>query len=301
MKSTYLLVLFLLCSAGAVAQQRTPEEIEREKKYLEQSAKANADTSKHYGWNHTASGALNLTQVSFKDWVAGGSNTLAYSAVLQGSSVLTSERTIWTNNYRLAFGQARLGDQGLRKTDDDIYLESLFLLKTGGNLNPYVAATVRTQFAPGYNYSTTPETRVSKFFDPGYVTESAGFEYRPAAVFTTRLGAELREVFTSQYNQYATDLTTNTVHKVWTRGGIESVSELNANIAENIQFVGRLELFAPFQTMDRIVVRNDYSIVAKVNKYISTGLTFNIINDVNVSAKTQMKQALALGLTYTLF
>ena len=65
--------------------------------------------------------------------------------------------------------------------------------------------------------------------------------------------------------------------------------------------MGRLELFAPFQTMDRIVVRNDYSIVAKVNKYISTGLTFNLINDVNVSARTQMKQALSLGLTYTLF
>ncbi|HTY59923.1 MAG TPA: DUF3078 domain-containing protein [Bacteroidota bacterium] len=301
MKSTSLLVVLALGFAGALAQQRTPEEIEREKKYLEQSAKANADTAIHVGWTHTASGALNLTQVSFKDWVAGGTNTLAYSAAIQGASVLTSQKTVWTNNYRFAFGQARLGDQGLRKTDDDIYFESLLILRTGGNLNPYVAATVRTQFAPGYNYSTAPETQVSKFFDPGYVTESAGLEYKPAAVFTTRIGAEAREIFTSQFNQYATDLTTNTVHKVWTRGGIESVSELNANIAENIQFVARLDLFAPFQSMDRIVVRNDYSIVAKVNKYVSTGLTFNIINDVNVSPKTQMKQALALGLTYTLF
>jgi hypothetical protein len=301
MKSTYLLALLVLGMAGALAQQRTAEEIEREKKYLEQSAKANADTAKHYGWTHTASGALNLTQVSFKDWVAGGSNTLAYSAVLQGSSVLTSIATVWTNNYRFAFGQARLADQGLRKTDDEIYFESLLILRMGGNVSPYVAATVRTQFAPGYNYSTTPETEVSKFFDPGYVTQSAGIEYKPAAAFTTRVGVELREICTSQFTQYATDLTTNTVHKVWVRGGLESVSELNANIAENIQFVGRLELFAPFDGMDRIIVRNDYSIVAKVNKFVSTGLTFNLINDVNVSPKTQMKQALALGLTYTLF
>jgi hypothetical protein len=142
---------------------------------------------------------------------------------------------------------------------------------------------------------------VSRFFDPAYVTQSAGMEYKPVPEFSTRVGAALREVVTSQFNKYATDLTTNTVHKVWTRGGLESVSELNANVAENIQFVGRLELFAPFQSFDRIVVRNDYSIVAKVNKYISTGLTLNIINDVNVSARTQMKQALALGLTYTLF
>jgi hypothetical protein len=296
-----LLPLLLLAVAGALAQQKTQEEIDREKKFQEQSSKANADTSKHYGWTHTASGALNLTQVSFKDWVSGGSNTLAYSVVLQGSSVLTSERTVWTNNYTLAFGQARLGDQGLRKTDDDIYLESLLIYKVGTSVNPYVAATLRTQFAPGYSYDTTPESEISKFLDPAYVTQSAGVAYQPVPEFTTRLGAALREVVTSQHNQFATDLTTHQVRKVWTRGGAESVSELNANVAENIQLVGRLELFAPFQSLDRIIVRNDYSIVAKVNKYISTGLTLDIINDVNVSARTQMKQALALGLTYTLF
>jgi hypothetical protein len=245
---------------------------------------------------------LNLTQVSFKDWVAGGSNTLAYSVVLQGSSVRTSERTEWTNNYKLAFGQARLGDQGLRKTDDDIYFESLFIYKLGSYINPYAAATLRTQFASGYNYDTKPESEISRFFDPAYVTQSAGVAYQPVPQFTTRLGVALREIVTSQYSElYARDPTTNNVHKVWTRGGAESVSELNANIAENIQLVGRLELFAPFQSLDRIVVRNDYSIVAKVNKYISTGLTLNIINDVNVRARTQMKEALAMGLTYTLF
>lgn len=301
MKSACLLAIIIVGVAGAQSQQKTQEEIDREKKFQEQSAKANADTSAQYGWKHTASAALNLTEVSFKDWVAGGSNTLAYSLMLQGSSALTSERTVWTNNYRFAFGQARLSDQGLRKTDDDIYFESLFIYRAGTYVNPYAAATVRTQFAPGYNFSTTPETQVSKFFDPGYVTQSAGVAYRPVPEFTTRLGAALREVVTSAYTQYATDPSTHEVHTVWTRGGLESVSELNAGVAENIQFVARLELFAPFQSMDRIIVRNDYSIVAKVNKYVSTGLTLNLINDVNVSARTQLKQALALGLTYTLF
>ena len=302
MKNAQLLALALLCATGIYAQQKTQEEIDREKKFQEQASKVNADTSKHYGWNHTASAALNLTQVSFRDWASGGSNTLAYSVVLQGSSVRTSERTEWTNNYKLAFGQARLGDQGLRKTDDDIYFESLFIYKLGAYVNPYVAATLRTQFASGYNYDTKPESEISRFFDPAYVTQSAGVAYQPVPQFTTRLGVALREIVTSQYSiLYARDPTTNNVHKVWTRGGAESVSELNANIAENIQLVGRLELFAPFQSLDRIVVRNDYSIVAKVNKYISTGLTLDIINDVNVRARTQMKEALSLGLTYTLF
>ena len=185
--------------------------------------------------------------------------------------------------------------------DNEIYLESLLIYKVGAYVNPYAALTLRTQFAPGYTYDTKPETEVSKFLDPAYFTQSAGVAYKPVPEFTTRIGAALREAVTSRYTRYATDLVNHTVHRVWTRGGLESVIELNANIAENIQFVARLELFAPFQSFDRVTVLNDYSIVAKVNKYISTGLSLNIINDVNVSARTQLKQGLALGLSYTLF
>jgi hypothetical protein len=301
MRFTHCAALLMLLCAGALAQQKTQEEIDREKRFQEQSAKANTDTSAQYGWKHTAAAALTLTQISFRDWVAGGSNTLAYTLMLQGSSALNSQRTVWTNTYRLAFGQARLSDQGLRKTDDDIYFESLFIYKAGTYVNPYAAATIRTQFAPGYNYATTPESEVSKFFDPAYITESAGIAYKPVPEFTTRLGLALREVVTSQYTLYATDPATHDVHKIWTRGGVESVSDMNATVAENVQLVARLELFAPLQSLDRIIVRNDYSIVAKVNKYVTTGLTLNLINDVNVSARTQMKQALSLGLSYTLF
>ena len=290
----------LLMLAGAFAQQKTQEEIDREKKFQDQAAKAGPDTSTVRGWKHQASTGVNLSQVSFKDWVAGGSNALAYTLWLQGSSVLTSGATIWANSYHLAFGQTRLADQGLRKTDDDIYLESLLIWRLGTVINPYGAATLRTQFAPGYIYPATAQVQVSKFFDPAYLTQSAGVAFRPSPVFTTRLGVGLREVVTSVYAQYSTDPVTNEVHAVWTRGGAESVSDLAAPLMENVRLVARLELFAPFNAMDRVIVRNDYSIVATVNPYLTTNLTFNLIQDVNVSPRTQMKQALSLGLTYAL-
>ncbi|HUI11441.1 MAG TPA: DUF3078 domain-containing protein [Bacteroidota bacterium] len=298
MKTLMLLSCILVTLATPLAQQKTQEEIDREKRFQDQAAKAVPDSVR--GWKHQASTGANLTQVSFKDWVAGGSNALAYTLWLQGSSVLTSSATIWSNSYRLAFGQTRLADQGLRKTDDDIYLESLLIWRLGTTVNPYAAATIRTQFAPGYDYPAAEQVQVSKFFDPAYLTQSAGIALRPGPEFTTRLGAALREVVTSVYTQYATDPTTKQVHTVWTRGGLESVSDLAAPLGGNVKLVARLELFAPFNTMDRILVRNDYSIVATVNPYVTTNLTFNLIQDVNVSPRTQMKQALALGLTYSL-
>ena len=120
MKTLILLPSIILALAGAFAQQKTQEEIDREKRIQDQAAKGGADTSAAHGWKHQASTGVNLSEVSFKDWVAGGSNALAYTLWLQGASVLTSSQTIWSNSYHMAFGQTRLADQGLRKTDDDI-------------------------------------------------------------------------------------------------------------------------------------------------------------------------------------
>ncbi|HUI65210.1 MAG TPA: DUF3078 domain-containing protein, partial [Bacteroidota bacterium] len=273
MNKTPVLILALLLCGTLAAQQKTQEDINREKHFQDQAAKAGSDTTHPLGWTHTASSGLNLTQVSFKDWVAGGSNALAYTLWLHGESTLNGEKAVWTNDYKFAFGQARLADQGLRQTDDEIYFESLLIYKLGAYINPYVAATLRTQFAPGYAYTTTADSEVSKFFDPGYLTQSAGVAYRPAPEFTTRLGLGLREVVTSQFTQYARNPSTNVIKKVLVEGGLESVNDLNMVVAENIGLVARLELFAPLNRLDKIIVRNDYILTAKANKYITTNLT----------------------------
>ena len=75
---------------------------------------------------------------------------------------------------------------------------------------------------------------------------------------------------------------------------------LSQKVNGNVGLVARLELFSPFDAMDRIIVRNDYAVIAKVNEYITTNLTLNLINDVTVTPRTQVKQALTLGVTYNL-
>ena len=67
-----------------------------------------------------------------------------------------------------------------------------------------------------------------------------------------------------------------------------------------MQIKSDLALFAPFKTMDEIIVRSDNSITAKVNKYVSVSFNVQLINDVTTTRRTQIKQVLALGLSYTL-
>jgi hypothetical protein len=300
MKSVVPYVCLIVCTANVLAQMPTPADAARERRFQEIAAKANADTSTFRGWKHSSTAGANLTEVSFKDWEAGGENALSYTLSLSGESSLIGDRTSWMNTYKFAFGQTRVAGQGMRKNDDEIYFESFLIYKVGSPINPYAALTFRSQFAAGYKYDTAGDVQVSQFFDPAYITQSAGVAYQPWAGVTTRLGVALREIITSKFPGYADDPTTPGIEKVRVRGGAESVTEAKVGVAENIELTARLELLAPFNALDKIIVRNDYILGAKVNKFVTTNLTLNLINDMNVSPRTQVKQALALGITYSL-
>jgi hypothetical protein len=208
----------------------------------------------------------------------------------------------WSNSYKFAFGQARLGSQGLRKTDDRIELESVLLYKAGLLVDPYAGATLKTQFAKGYTYDASgASTEVSQFFDPAYLTQSAGVAYQPIKEAKTRLGLGLREVITNKFNQYADDPATPEVEKTMVDGGLESVTNLDWPIDENLLLTSQLEVFAAFKKLDNPVVRTITSLTAKVSKYVVAILTVQTIKEPQASPKTQIKETIALGLSYTIF
>lgn len=289
-----ILILSCLCFIASAQQGKTPEQIQAEKDAQARAAKATIDTVKTYGWKHSVVTGLNLTQVSFRDWVGGGDNALAYTAWLKGESVQDLEQTEWANSYRFAFGQTRLASQGLRKTDDEIYLQTLLIYKLGTTVNPYISASLRTQFATGFNYSDTGSVPISKFFDPAYLTQSVGIAYQPVTEVTTRLGVGAREVITSEFGQYYN----HGEDKV--QGGFEAITDVHWNFAENMTYTGKLEMFAAFKTLDEILVRSDNTISAKVNKYINVNFNVQLINDVTASPLTQIREGLALGISYIL-
>jgi hypothetical protein len=301
MSRQFLVLMLWTMPIVGHAQEMSKDDIEREKALRDRAASLQQDTTKEYGWTHKMVAGMSLTQVAYTDWARGGQSSLAYTLSLNGSSTQDMEKTNWTNSYKFAFGQARLSDQGLQKTDDEIFFESLLIYKLWTYINPYAAASLRTQFAVGSEYPQGGEVAVSKFFDPAYLTQSIGAAYKPIPEVVTRLGMAVREVLTSQFpSPYADDPSTTDIEKVKINGGIESATNVEWTFAENMQFKSSLELFAPFKTLDKIVVRSDNTISAKVNKYLTVGFNVLLVNDVTVSPRTQIKQVLAIGFSYVL-
>lgn len=256
-----------------------------------------ADTS----WKHSMIISANITQVSFTDWVQGGENALAYALFLEGKSVYAVDKIDWANSYKFGYGQARLASLGIRKTDDKIDLESVLTYKIGTYINPFASATLKTQFTQGMVYDATGHgTAVSNFFDPAYLTQAVGVGYQPMPELKTRLGAALREIVTNHYTHYSDDVSTTQIEKVKVEGGVESVTEVNWTMMENVLLSAKLEIFAPLKHFDRMTVRSDNTLSAKVNKYLSANLNVQLINDPDILARTQIKQTLAIGFSYTL-
>jgi hypothetical protein len=118
--------------------------------------------------------------------------------------------------------------------------------------------------------------------------------------FKSRLGFAVRYTVTDKYNQYADDPKTAKIEDTRTESGLESVTDLAYPVAENMLFKSNLNLFSNLEQFRQVVVRWDNIISAKVNEYISANFNFQLYYDHNISKQRQIKQALSLGLTYTI-
>lgn len=252
-----------------------------------------ADTS---SWKHSVVAGITATQVSYTDWVQGGENALAWTATLDGKSSYIPAGYDWTTTYDFAYGNTKLGTQGVRKTDDKIDIASTFTYKADAYVNPYIAATFKSQFSEGFSYDALGNaTPISDYFDPAFITQSAGAGYQPIPEIKTRLGAALREIVTSRFTQFSGG------KKTQVEEGLESVTEADTKLDDNLFFKAKLELFTAFKSTEGVVVRSDNTITAKISKYFSTNLNVQFIQERPISPRTQIKQTIALGFSYVLF
>lgn len=257
-----------------------------------------------YGWKNTMVAGLNLNQVSLNNWTQGGENTIAWTVFGNGKFLYEQETYIWSNNLKVMYGQTKLGSKQFEKTDDELFFESILSYNVGWKVNPYAALAARSQLAPGYKMlkdanGVDVRTQTSGLFDPGYVMESVGFTYTQGEIITTRLGIAAKETFSADFAKfgYTGDVTKTSRFQT----GIESGTSLKVPLMENMMFVSQLNLFSSFESLDVWDVRWDNAITAKVNSYVSVALNILVVHNIDQTRRTQLKEALALGLSYTIF
>ena len=129
-------------------------------------------------WEKKNQLGLNLSEVAFVNWNAGGDNSI--SALARANFVRNYKFRFvqWNTDLELRYGINAQEGRQLRKTDDAIRLSSTFGFRRDTLSNWYysVKANFNTQFTDGYKYPdrTTP---ISRFMAPGYLFLGAGASY----------------------------------------------------------------------------------------------------------------------------
>ncbi len=259
------------------------------------------------GWHNSLVAGLNLTQVSLHNWTQGGENTVAWTFLTNGKFLYKQPNWKWNNSLKITYGKTKLGDSDFEKSEDELFWESLYSRNIGWKIDPYVANQLRTQFDDGYTVTedadTGEEIRTlsSGTFDPLYLIQSAGFTYSVGESFFTRAGIAFKETFSSAEYGYADDPDTeNEVEDFRFQTGIESATGVKFTVMENIMYTSQLNLFSAFDQLDVWDVRWDNTLTAKVNDYVNVSLNVLLVHEIAQTRRTQVKQALALGLRYSI-
>ncbi|MBS1550503.1 MAG: DUF3078 domain-containing protein [Bacteroidetes bacterium] len=259
------------------------------------------DTLYKPGWTPRGVLGINLSQVALSNWSQGGENILSLSGISNFGLDHYKKPWLFKNSLVSSLGTTKTGGGSFQTNDNVLSFENVLIYKAGWAVDPFIANEIRTGILNGYDYKQDPALQISSFFDPGYVTQSIGFTFdRPN--FSTRLGLAFKETFTDRFRQYSDDVKTAGKREAFKfQTGVESVTEAKYNLAENLFYTSKLRLFSAFETLDIWDVGWDNTISAKVNDLIGVNLNVLLIYEKAQSLKTQLKEGLNIGISYTVF
>lgn len=247
-------------------------------------------------WTRNLVATVAGSQAAYRNWQEGGVNTLAYTLKLDGNFVRKGETWGQDHLLQLGFGQVRQEEVGLRKALDILRYAFALRLEQPGPFSPTAATSFRTQFAPGYDYEKDPHRKISDFFAPATFTQSVGVTYQPTDGFKTRLGLAAKETVVTierLRSRYNVPLGTG----VRFEAGLESLTELAKEIADNVLLESRLGLFASFNQPDRPDLFWENALKMKVNSWLTTNFEVDLLYDRDVSTELQVKEVLSLGIS----
>jgi opacity protein-like surface antigen len=274
-------------------------------------------------WKFKAVGGLNGTHASFKNWNAGGQNTLSWIALFDAQANWKKDKLRWDNGLNLAYGQNRILRNPWAKTDDVISLFS----KLGYNVYKPLDVALLVDYRSQFDVSRSTDglnNILSKFMAPGYLTVSLGLDYHPNDKFQIMLSPLTSKMtFVQDFTLSQAGAFGVTPGEVF-RNEIGAFAKVlyNSQIMQNVTFKGRLELFSSYNKeqdgKSYFITHTDVNAEAlfdfKINKWLSASWSSTIIydNDIEIQRTNddgsnlgtpvplaQIKNILSLGIRYT--
>ncbi len=245
----------------------------------------------------------NLSQIAFKDWSKGGENSFSFTAIINWKMKYKSQNWSFENEFGAAAGRSRVEPDIIKKTANEMFNASVLRFDIDQKYqSPFISLLIRTPISTGYDYKETPAKVISGFFDPGYITQTLGVYYSKTKVFKTRLGLALEESFANKFaDRYTDDKETQPLEYFKFETGIESVTDLELYLDDDIIYSSTLRLFSGFDRLSVWDVIWKNTLTAKFNDWFNVNLFFLLVHNTKESLRTQMQESIQIGIVYNVF
>lgn len=263
-------------------------------------------------WTFKNVAGLNLSQTSLTNWAPGGENSVAWNVYFNGAANYKQGKWSWDNALVTDFGKTYTASNKWQKSLDKINLNTKAGYAITKHWNVSLLADFLTQFAPGYK-NPTDQVAISKLMAPGYMTLAVGADYKPNSNFSllvspvTGKTTFVLDEKLSQAGAYGV----KPGNKVFSELGSLLVANYNQEVFKNVNVISKLTLFSAYNNnFGNIDVNWDVMLSFKINKFLATTLTTNLVYDDDIKTvdsngmpagpKVQLREVLGIGLTYSL-
>jgi len=242
---------------------------------------AQSDTMR--SWEHGGNAHMMISQAAYSNWVAGGQNTVAVNFGTRLFLNYKGDKSNWANEFNLAYGKIKVGSE-VRKSDDEIIFNTLYSKRLSEKTGLAVNGNFRTQFDRGFELPGD-SILISEFMAPAFTLFSLGIDHKANDFF---------HVFISPLTMKWTHV--GNIEKINPESyglspGSKNRYELGAylrlnfdkDLFENVYLSSSLELFSNYLNRPQNIDVNSLSkLNLKINKYITTVFTFQLIYDYDI-------------------
>ncbi len=263
-------------------------------------------------WKCKGDFTLLLNQSSFSNWQAGGENNISGTVGVNYDFNYLKGDYSWDNKLLASYGIVRSsGSDFLKKTDDRFEFNSQVGKKITERWSYSFFVNFKTQFTKGYKYSQDPfgkevRTKYTDVFSPAYLTFGPGMSWKKNDNLKFNL-APLTSKITIVDNYF----TSQPGYVDGSYFGVEPGKSLRYELGFYASGYYKLDLMVNVSMENIISLYSNYlekpenvdldyqlNVIMKINKYLSTNLSFQTIYDDNAFQGFQTREVLGLGVNF---
>ncbi|WP_162845306.1 DUF3078 domain-containing protein [Flavobacterium arcticum] len=259
-------------------------------------------------WTTKGNASFLFNQSTFDNWLAGGENNISGNAGLNYDFNYKKGDWSWDNKFIASYGIVKTKTSSFaKKTDDRMEVNSVLGKKVTERWYYSAFLNFKTQFTKGYVYSKDENgaeirDEYTNFLSPGYLLVDPGMMYKKDDNFKFNLSPA-----TSKFTFVDKNFTLPEEAYFGVEEGKSMRYELGFNasayykldIIANVTFENIVNLYSNYlEDPQNVDLDYQLNIVMKINRYLTTNLSFQTVYDDNAYKGFQLRQVFGVAANY---